>query len=177
MAIEYRGEEIFFAVEIPAEEDETIIRPFNQTDGSTTIDADEIELDTKDKTGSDYGKITQTISLEGIITEGDTFPDYVKKAIRNKGFVKIYEINTRTKKAEHGLYMITSFEREFSNDDFATYSLDGTLNGDVCTTDLDEIPTGSQSDETSCDDPGYIPENDLDDNTGDNGNDDGDSGN
>src|SRR5699024_11696620 len=84
MAIEYRGEEILFAVEIPAEKGETLIRPFNQTGGSTSIEADEIELDTKDKTGSDYGKITQTISLEGIITEGDTFPDYVKKAIRNK---------------------------------------------------------------------------------------------
>src|SRR5690625_6627654 len=105
MAIEYRGEEILFAVEIPAEEGETLIRPFNQTGGSTSIEADEIELDTKDKTGSDYGKITQTISLEGIITEGDTFPDYVKKAIRNKGFVKVYEINTRTKKRseEHSL--------------------------------------------------------------------------
>lgn len=162
MAIEYRGEEILFAVEIPAKEGETLIRPFNQTGGSTSIEADEIELDTKDKTGSDYGKITQTISLEGIITEGDTFPDYVKEAIRNKGFVKVYEINTRTKKAEHGLYMITSFEREFSNDDFATYSLEGTLNGSICTTDLDEIPTGAESDETSCDDPGYNPDEGTD---------------
>ncbi|MED3649951.1 phage major tail protein, TP901-1 family [Heyndrickxia sporothermodurans] len=143
MAIEYRGDEFLYAVAIPGDTGETLIRPFNQTDGSTSIESDEIELDTKDKSGSDYGKVTQSISLEGIITEGDTFPDHIKTALRSKQFVKIYEINTRTKKAEAGNYMISSFERTFSNGDFATYSLEAALNGEVTESTLTEIPVGA----------------------------------
>jgi TP901-1 family phage major tail protein len=144
MAIEYKGDEILFAVAIPGElETETIVRPFNQTGGSTNISADSIDLSSKDKTGSDYGSITQEVSLEGIITEGDTFIDYIKGAIRAKELVKIYEINTRTKEAEHGMYMISSFEKSFGNGDFATYSLSGTLNGDVTEETLTVIPTGA----------------------------------
>ncbi len=144
MAIEYRGEEILFAVAIPEEvTGETIVRPFNQTGGSTNISADSIDLETKDKTGSDQRKVTQEISLEGIITEGDPFVDYVKDAIRAKEFVKIYEINTTTKEAEHGLYMISSFERSFGNSEFATYSLSGSLNGDITPETLTTVPEGA----------------------------------
>jgi TP901-1 family phage major tail protein len=145
MAIEYRGEEILFAVAIPPETtgEDTIVRPFNQTSGSTSISADAIDLDTKDKTGSDYGKVTQEISLEGVISEGDPFVDFIKSAIRGKQLVKIYEINTRTKEAEHGMYMISSFEKSFGNGDFATYSLSGSLNGDVTEETLVTIPTGA----------------------------------
>lgn len=144
MAAEYRGEEILFAVTIPDETTgETLVRPFNQTGGSTNISADSIDLATKDKTGSDYGDVTQEISLEGIITEGDPFVDYIKKAIRAKEFVEIYEINTRTKKAEKGNYMISSFERSFGNSEFATYSLSGSLNGDITEETLTEVPAGA----------------------------------
>jgi TP901-1 family phage major tail protein len=145
MAIEYRGEEILFAVAIPPETtgEDTIVRPFNQTSGSTSISADAIDLDTKDKTGSDYGKVTQEISLEGVISEGDPFIDFIKGAIRGKQLVKIYEINTRTKEAEHGMYMISSFEKSFGNGDFATYSLSGSLNGDVTEETLASVPTGA----------------------------------
>lgn len=144
MANEYRGEEILFAVAIPDEETgETLIRPFNQTGGSTSISADSIDLDTKDKTGSDYGKVTQEISLEGVVTEGDPFVDFIKDAVRAKKFVKIYEINTRTKEAEHGMYMISSFEKSFGNGDFATYSLSGSLNGEVTKETLEEVPAGA----------------------------------
>jgi TP901-1 family phage major tail protein len=145
MAIEYRGEEILFAVAIPPETTgaDTIVRPFNQTGGSTSISADSIDLDTKDKTGSDYGKVTQEVSLEGVISEGDTFIDFIKSAIRGKELVKIYEINTRTKEAEWGMYMISSFEKSFGNGDFATYSLSGSLNGDVTEETLVTIPTGA----------------------------------
>lgn len=144
MGIEYRGEEILFAVKIEVEEVGTLIRPFNQTGGSTNISADAIDLDTKDKTGSDYGKVSQEISLEGIITEGDPFPDYIKDAIRNKELVEIYEINTRTKEAEKGNYMISSFERSFGNSEYATYSLNGTLNGSVTKETLTTIPDGAE---------------------------------
>src|SRR5699024_4314522 len=96
----YKGDEFLYLVETVTETDTELIRPFDQTGGGTSISADEIELDTKDRSGSDYGKVTQTISLEGNITEGDPFPDYIKKAMRNKEFIKIYEVNTRTKEAE-----------------------------------------------------------------------------
>lgn len=139
MAIEYRGEEILFVVEIAG----GMKRPFNQTDGSKTISADEIELSTKDKTGADYGAITEELSLEGILTEGDPFIDYIKAAIRNKEFVKIYEVNTRTKEAEYGMHMITNFERTYTNDEHATYTLDAKLNGSVQETTLTEIPDGA----------------------------------
>ncbi|MBO0962022.1 phage major tail protein, TP901-1 family [Neobacillus sp. MM2021_6] len=146
MAIEYRGEEILFAVSIPPETtgEPTIVRPFNQTGGSTNISADSIDLDTKDKTGSDYGKVTQEVSLEGVLSEGDPFIPYIKKAIRKKEFVKIYEIDTRTKKAESGMYMISSFEKSFGNGDFATYSLSGSLNGEVTEETLTEVPEGAE---------------------------------
>src|SRR5690625_6460465 len=96
MAIEYKGEEKLFVVEI---EDETsgasLIRPFNQTGGSVNIAADAVELSTKDKTGSDYGTVTQEVTLEGILTEGDPFEKAMKKKIRNKEFVKIDRKSTR----------------------------------------------------------------------------------
>src|SRR5690625_503571 len=112
----YKGEEFLYLVETVTETDTELIRPFDQTGGGTSISADEIELDTKDRSGSDYGKVTQTISLEGNITEGDPFPDYIKKAMRNKEFVKIYEVNMRTKEAEYGMYMLTTFDRERSEE-------------------------------------------------------------
>jgi TP901-1 family phage major tail protein len=145
MAIEYRGDEILFVVAIPNETSgETLARPFNQTAGSTSISADSIDLDTKDKSGSDYGKVTREISIEGVISEGDPFVDYIEEAMTSKEFVKIYEVNTRTKKAKHGLFQVSSFERSFGTGDFATYSLSGTLNGKLSEETLTEIPEGAQ---------------------------------
>src|SRR5690625_4590688 len=105
MAIEYKGEETLFVVEIEGDDGTALHRPFNQTGGSVNIAADSIELSTKDKTGEDYGDVTQEVSLEGIITEGDPFVDAIKAKIRAKEFVKIYEVNTRTKEAEFGMYI------------------------------------------------------------------------
>lgn len=151
MSIEYRGEEILYAVNLGG-----LIRPFNQTGGNTNLTADEIELDTKDKTGSDYGKVGQEVSLEGIITEGDDFVDGIKEAMRNKEFVEIYEINTRTKEAEKGLYMISAFNRTFTNGEFATYTLNGTLNGSVTEETLTEIPKGAPDSEIDTGDGGGV---------------------
>ncbi|MEK4970716.1 phage major tail protein, TP901-1 family [Cytobacillus sp. FSL R7-0696] len=142
--LEYKGKEIVYAIEIVDEVGENLIRPFNQTGGSTNISSDSVELSTKDKTGSDYGDVTQEVSLEGIITEGDPFVDFIKTAIRAKEFVKIYEINTRTMEAEHGMYQISSFERSFGNGDFATYTLSGALNGNVTPVTLTELPGGAE---------------------------------
>jgi len=153
MAIEYRGEETLFVVEIEDAEGTKLIRPFNQTGGSVNIAADSIELATKDKTGSDYGDVTQELSLEGIITEGDPFVQEMKRKIRNKEFVKIYEVNTRTNEAEYGMYMISAFDRDFAHGEFATYSLTASLNGDVTKETLTEIPDGA---------PGGFGDNDSD---------------
>lgn len=139
----YKGEDFIFLVEIETDSGKELIRPFDQTGGSVSMSADEMEVDTKDRNGSDYGKVTQTISLEGDIAEGDPFIAEMKKAIRNKKFVKIYEVNTLTNEAEYGMYMISTFDREFGNGDFATYSLDGTLFGEVCDVTLTAIPEGA----------------------------------
>lgn len=146
MAIEYKGDDFIYAVEVTQVGPPTakIIRPFNQTGGSTTMEADSVDLDTKDKSGSDYGKISQSVSIEGILTEGDEFITFIKTAMREKKFVKIYEINTKTLDAESGMYMISSFERSFSNGDFATYTLEGSLNGPVNAETLEEVPEGAQ---------------------------------
>jgi len=141
-AVEYKGEEFLYAVG-----EGELMRAFNQTDGSHDISADEIELDTKDKTGSDYGKVTESHSLEGILTKDDPFVDYVTKAIRNKEMITMHVINTRTLKAEKGMYMISSFNRGYTNGDFATYSLDVTLNGDVEEVELSAIPDGAPANE------------------------------
>lgn len=147
MAIEYKGEETLFVVELEGEAGTALHRPFNQTGGSVNIAADSVELSTKDKSGSDYGNVTQEVSLEGIITEGDPFVDAMKRKIRAKEFVKIYEVNTRTKDAEYGMYMISAFDREFSHGEFATYSLSGSLNGDAVEEALTEIPEGAPTTE------------------------------
>lgn len=139
MSVEYKGDQFIYAVEQSA----TVIRPFNQTGGSTSIEADSVELDTKDKTGSDYGKVSQSVSIEGIMTVDDPFIPFIKAAIRAKEFVKIYEINTETKAAESGMYMISSFEQTFANGDFATYTLEGTLNGVINAETLTVVPDGA----------------------------------
>jgi|SRR5699024_265875 len=145
MAVEYRGAEFLYLVYVP--DSEANYRLFNQTDGSTDVEADEIELDTKDKTGADYGAITQTISIEGIHTEGDDALSYIRKAQRNKEFVKILEVNTRTKETEEGMYMITSISRPVSNGEYATYSIDATLNGSLTEGTLDALPEGAPDQE------------------------------
>ena len=143
----YKGEEFIFLVEIETDSGSQIVRPFDQTGGGISSTADELEIDTKDRSGSDYGKVTQTISLEGNITEGDPFPKAILKAQREKKFVKIFEVNTRDLTAEYGLYMISSFDKEYSNGDFSTYSLSGTLFGEICETTLNLIPDGAPAPE------------------------------
>lgn len=143
MAIEYRGEEILFVVETVGTGATKLLRPFNQTGGSKEISADTIDLDSKDKTGSDYGKVTESLSLEGILTEGDEAVEQILKAIRTKQLVKIYEVKTRDKTAESGMYMISSFNKEYSNGEFATYSVEATLNGAIAKSTLALIPGGA----------------------------------
>ncbi|MFJ1122187.1 phage major tail protein, TP901-1 family [Bacillus thuringiensis] len=142
----YRGDEFLIAAVIADPSDplkEKMVRPFDQTDSSHSIEADEIEVESKDRTISDYGKIAETRSFEGIMAEGDPFPDAAKAKVRNKEYIELYEINKRTKKAEKGTYMITSFEKTASTGEFATYSMEVKLSGSVSEETLTEIPGGA----------------------------------
>lgn len=141
MAVEFKGEEFLYLVHIP--DDDEDFRLFNQTDGSTTTDADSIELATKDKTGSDYGDVTTDLDIEGILTDGDDAIKYIKNAQRSKKFVKITEVNTRDLETESGYYMISSFGRTYTHGDYATYSISAALNGSISEGTLTELPDGA----------------------------------
>src|SRR5690625_1473423 len=137
----YKGEDTIYLVDLG----DGLIRPFDQTDGSTSFDIEELEVSTKDRTGSDYGDVTETRSFEGELVLGDPFINAIKKAMRNKQFVKIYEVDLITNEAEYGMHMISNFDLSYSNGDFATYSLDATLFGNTHETTVteEEIPEGA----------------------------------
>src|SRR5699024_2902913 len=135
----YKGEDTLYLVDLG----DNLMRPFDQTSGSTSFDIDELEVSTKDRTGVDYGDVTETRSFEGEIVEGDPFIDGVKAAIREKRFIDIYEVNLKTNKAEKGVHMISNFELEHDHGEFATYSLEGKLFGKVESIELTEIPEGA----------------------------------
>mgnify|MGYP001340677877 FL=1 len=135
----FKGEDTLYLVDLG----DGLIRPFDQTGGSTSITADELEVSTKDRTGVDYGDVTETRSFEGELVHGDPFIAGIKAAIRNKEFVEIYEVNILTNQAEKGVHMISSFNLDHSHGDFATYTLDENLFGEVTTIELSEIPEGA----------------------------------
>jgi len=147
LTAEYKGDDFLYLVEIEDGAAVKAHRFFNQTNGTSTIEADDIELSTKDKTGSDYGKVTETLSIEGVLTLDDPAIKYVKNAIRNKHLVRIIEVDTRHKTTEEGLYKINSFEITSSNGEFATYTLEASLNGSITEGELTEIPAGATDEE------------------------------
>ncbi len=71
------------------------------------------------------------------------FYPVAKATIRNKEYIEIYEINKRTKEAEIGTYMLTSFERSSSTGEFVSYSVETKLSGTTRTETLTEIPKGA----------------------------------
>lgn len=146
----YKGEDTVYLIDLG----DGLIRPFDQTGGSTSFEIDELEVSTKDRTGVDYGDVTETRSFEGEIVEGDPFIDGVKAAIRAKKFIEIYEVNLKTEKAEKGVHMISSFELEHEHGDFATYSLEGKLFGEAESITLTEIPEGAPALELGGNDDG-----------------------
>lgn len=155
-APERKGKETLYLVDIPPATEGgavTTVRLFNQTSGSRSIEADEIELNTKDKTGSDYGAVTETVSIEGIITDGDTGVKYIKDAIRNKVLVTITEVTLRQENGaypvEKGLYMLSSIELSYENEDYSTYSIEAALNGAIQTATIATIPDGAPDGEIS----------------------------
>src|SRR5690625_519407 len=135
----YKGEDIVFLIEA----EEGLIRPFDQTGGSTTIEADELDVSTKDRSGTDYGEVTESRSFEGELVYGDPFVDVIKAAMRNKKFVKVYEDDLKTNHADYRLHMNSNLQRDYDHGEFATDSVDANLFGDVCQTDLPELPDGA----------------------------------
>ncbi|MGJ8731443.1 phage major tail protein, TP901-1 family [Listeria aquatica] len=147
MALEYQGSDKLYIVAIPGA-NETYMRPFNQTDGSTSIEADDIELETKDKTETGYGKIGQTISFGQIMTTGDPAYDYLKKAIRNKQYVSIIDLDKRTLKGEQGVYKLNSYEEDNSVGDNVSISVEASLSGTIKTVELSNLPDGAPENES-----------------------------
>src|SRR5690625_7323998 len=87
----YKGEDFLYLVEI---EDELgqgmLVRPFDQTGGSTSMSADEMLISTKERSGSDYVDTTQTVSFEDQIVFDVTCIKGMKENIRNRRFINIY---------------------------------------------------------------------------------------
>lgn len=140
----YRGDEFLVAVKIKDQTNqEILVRPFDQTDLSHSIEADEIEAESKDRTVSDYGKVTESISFEGILSQGDPFIDAAINKIRNKEYIEIYKINKRTLEAEKGTYMLSSFEQTASQGDTSTWSAEAKLSGTTTKETLTTLPPGA----------------------------------
>ncbi|EUJ23259.1 hypothetical protein MFLO_16105 [Listeria floridensis FSL S10-1187] len=143
MALEYQGADKIYIVAIPGANGETYMRPFNQTDGTTSIEADDVELETKDKSETAYGKISQTVSFGQIMTKGDPAYPYLKKALRNKQYVSIVDLDKRTLEGEQGTYKLNSYEEDNGVGDNVSISIEASLSGDVKEIKLTTLPDGA----------------------------------
>lgn len=141
-----KGEKIVYAVRFTDElSQQQILRVLYQTTGGRSYEADEIEVNTKDIDGVDYGAITESISFEGLMATDDPAIEHLKDCIKTKKLAEILEINTDTKEAEVGKYMISSLEFEYPDEDNATYSFEATLVGSTTKETLTEVPAGATS--------------------------------
>lgn len=138
-----KGSNVVFAVRFTDElSAEQTLRVLNQTAGSRSKERDEIELNTKDIEGSDYGKKTETISFEGLITKDDGALAYLESCVDDALYAEILEINLETKLAKVGTYMISSLEYDYSDDESATYSFEAKLSGVTAEETLVAVPAG-----------------------------------
>lgn len=136
-----KGSNIVFAVRFTDGVEQTL-RVLNQTGGSRSKERDEIELNTKDIEGSDYGKKTETISFEGLVTKDDGALEHLETALDDALYVEILEVNIETKEAKVGTYMISSLEYDYSDDESATYSFEAKLSGEITAETLTVVPAG-----------------------------------
>lgn len=139
-----KGKDIVYAVRVPLEGgSEDTLRVLYQTSGSRSKERDELEVTTKDISGSAYGEKTETVSFEGYMSTDDPALEALEDAIDNAKYAEILEINVNTLKAKVGTYMISSFEVEYPGDDNATYSFEATLIGETSEETLVEVPAGA----------------------------------
>ncbi len=137
-----KGKDVVFAVRVP---DDLTLRVLYQTDGGRTKEREEVEISTKDIDAVDYGKKTETISFEGLLSNDDPALKSLEKAIDDAEYAEILEINTKTLEAKVGSYMISSFEVTFPDDESATYSFDAKLIGNTSEETLTQVPEGATS--------------------------------
>ena len=125
-----RGNSIIYAIRFTDELDGSkTLRVLNQTGGSRSQSYDEIEISTKDVSGSDYGKKTETVSFEGLVTRGDVALKKINYMADNKQYVEILEIDVDAKEATVGSYKIDTIDFEYPNDESVTYSIEAKLFG------------------------------------------------
>lgn len=138
-----KGSNVVFAVRFTDElSAEQTLRVLNQTAGSRSKERDEIEINTKDIEGSDYGRKTETISFEGLITTDDGALAYLESCVDDALYAEILEINIETKLAKVGTYMVSSLEYDYSDDESATYSFEAKLSGVTAEETLVTVPVG-----------------------------------
>ena len=138
-----KGSNVVFAVRFTDElSAEQTLRVLNQTAGSRSKERDEIEINTKDIEGSDYGRKTETISFEGLITTDDGALAHLESCVDDALYAEILEINIETKLAKVGTYMVSSLEYDYSDDESATYSFEAKLSGVTAEETLVAVPVG-----------------------------------
>src|SRR5699024_12787670 len=69
-----------------------------------------------------------------------------------KELVEIIRLNVRTKETEEGLYKLNNIEQTDSVGEFASYSIDATLNGSIKEGELAEVPEGAPDSEDDVED-------------------------
>lgn len=139
-----KGKDIVYAVRVPDEGGTaTTLRVLYQTSGSRSKERDEVDVSTKDISGSAYGLKTETISFEGLMSADDPALQALEDAIDNAEYPEILEINVNTMEAKVGKYMISSFEVEYPGDDNATYSFEASLVGETTKETLTTVPAGA----------------------------------
>lgn len=140
-----KGKDVVYAVRVPGEEGKSnTLRVLYQTSGSRSKERDEVDVSTKDISGSSYGLKTETISFEGLMSADDPALQALEDAIDNAKYPEILEINVNTLKAKVGKYMISSFEVEYPGDDNATYSFEASLVGNTTEETLKTVPAGAK---------------------------------
>ena len=141
-----KGDKIVYAIRF---EDELgsgqILRALYQTAGSRSKSRDEVEINTKDIDGADYGKKTETVSFEGLVSTDDPALEQIERHLDEALFAEILEINIDTLDAKVGKYMISSLDFDYPDDESATYSFDGRLIGNTTKETLVEVPEGAST--------------------------------
>lgn len=139
-----KGQEVVFAVRFKGTDDaDETLRVLYQTSGGRSKSRDEVEISTKDIDGTDYGKKTETIAFEGLMSTDDPALTQLEKHIDDATFAEILEININTLTAKVGKYMVSNFDVEYPDDESATYSFDAKLTGNTSEEVLTEIPAGA----------------------------------
>lgn len=139
-----KGQDKVFAVRFTdGASAEQTLRVLYQTSGGRSKSRDEIDIATKDIDGTDYGRLTETISFEGLVSTDDPALEQLEKHIDDATFAEILEININTLEAKVGNYMISSFDVEYPDDDSATYSFEARLIGTTTTETLATVPGGA----------------------------------